>query len=187
MKWASPMKYSPKSNIKEKIRSGNRPDFNILNVALAPLLLIFEKNTSYALGRTSYRRYFICRRHTSLFFPVKRRIDAVIVVAVQMAADLGERFAEALEVHDLPLPQELDGIPHVRVFDQPQKVIIGGPRLLLCAHILKKVGNGVALGLECYCAKGHTAGGLGPDPGGMVGIIIGKALGLDLIRRKPFQ
>ena len=42
------------------------------------------------------------------------------------------RFSEALEVDDLPFPQELDHVVHVRVVRQPQDVVIGYPCFLPC-------------------------------------------------------
>ena len=51
---------------------------------------------------------------------VKGGVDAVVVFAVEMAADLAEGFTEALEMVDFPLAEELDGVSHVGIADQPQ-------------------------------------------------------------------
>ena len=40
------------------------------------------------------------------------------------------RFAEALEMDDLPLPQELDGVPHVGVVGETKDVVVGHPSFL---------------------------------------------------------
>ena len=40
-------------------------------------------------------------------------------------------FPEALEVDDLPLPEELDDIVDIGIIAQPQNVVIGDPGLLL--------------------------------------------------------
>lgn len=44
---------------------------------------------------------------------------------------LPHRVAEALEVHDLALPQELERLAHVGVVDQAQQVVVGCAGLLL--------------------------------------------------------
>ena len=45
-----------------------------------------------------------------------------------------EWFAEPLEVHDLPLPQEADNIIYVRIVGKTQDVVIGKAGLLLCCN-----------------------------------------------------
>ena len=45
-----------------------------------------------------------------------------------------ERFTEALIVHDLALAQILDGIAHVGIVTQPQNIVVGDSRLLLCYY-----------------------------------------------------
>lgn len=54
------------------------------------------------------------------------------------------RFAEALEMDDLPCPQELDGVIYIRVIAEPQDVIISQASLLLGGQIFRQVGNHVA-------------------------------------------
>lgn len=46
-------------------------------------------------------------------------------------------FAEALEVHDLPGPQETDRIADFRIFDQTQNVVVGGAGLLFWGDLVK--------------------------------------------------
>ena len=43
-------------------------------------------------------------------------------------------FAEALEVHDLPLAQEFDGIVDVRIIAQTKDIIVSDAGLLLCCN-----------------------------------------------------
>ena len=43
-------------------------------------------------------------------------------------------FAEALEMDDFTLSEELDDVTHVRVIHQPQDVVVGYARLLLCCE-----------------------------------------------------
>ena len=104
-----------------------------------------------------------------------------------MAAYLPQGFSEALEMVYFPLPQELDGIAHIGIADQPQQVIIGGSCLLLGAHILEKIGDGITLGLEHCCAEGLAACRLRPKACGMVHVVVGKALRLNLVGGKPAQ
>lgn len=49
-------------------------------------------------------------------------------------------FAEALEVHDLPGPQETDRIADFRIFDQTQNVVVGGAGFLLCCGFVSTAG-----------------------------------------------
>ena len=46
-------------------------------------------------------------------------------------------IAEALEMDDLPLPQETDGVVHIRVVGQPQNVVIGEAGLLLWCDLVR--------------------------------------------------
>ena len=54
------------------------------------------------------------------------------------------RFTEALEVHDLARPQELDDVVDVGIVGKAQDVIVGHARLLLCGEVLGEVGDGIA-------------------------------------------
>lgn len=49
-----------------------------------------------------------------------------------MMADDIQRFAETLEMNDLPLPQEPQRRQHIRVVCQVDEVFVGGAGLLLC-------------------------------------------------------
>ena len=59
-------------------------------------------------------------------------IHEVNILLVQFLSQQLHGFAEALEVDDFPLPQELDDIVHIRVVTQAKDVIIGYASLLLC-------------------------------------------------------
>lgn len=67
-------------------------------------------------------------------------------------------FTEPLEVDDFPFPQELDGVPYVRVVRQAEDVVIGNAGLLLSRQILGQVADGVPLGLEGSGAEGEPGG-----------------------------
>ena len=67
--------------------------------------------------------------------PVLSQIDGgvhgVDIALVQLPAQELDGLAEAMEVDDLPLPQEFDHIVHIRVIGKPQDIVIGDPSLLL--------------------------------------------------------
>ena len=66
---------------------------------------------------------------------VEFRVKGVEILAVQVVLGDAQRLAEPLEVDDFPFPQELDGVPYVRVVRQAEDVVIGNAGLLLwCNH-----------------------------------------------------
>ena len=66
-----------------------------------------------------------------LFLQVDGGVHGVDVALVQLPAQQLDGFAEALEVDDLPLPEELDDVVHVGIIGKPQNVVVGDPGLLL--------------------------------------------------------
>ena len=75
-----------------------------------------------------------------------------------------------------------DGVVHVRVvFDQPENVIVGDPGFLFRSEVFRQVGDRVAGGLEGGGGERHAAGGLRPQTCGVIHIVVGKALFLDLL------
>ena len=78
---------------------------------------------------------------------------------VQVVFHIFQRLAEALEMDDLPLPQKADRRQHIRIVHQPDDVVVGRARLLLCRHILMQVGDGVALAGKAQRIKRRAAGG----------------------------
>ena len=63
---------------------------------------------------------------------IEGRVGGVNIALVQLFPEQLGSLPEALEVDDLPLPQELDHVVHIRVIGQPQDVVIGYPCFLLC-------------------------------------------------------
>ena len=63
---------------------------------------------------------------------IEGRVGGVDIALVQLFPEQLGGFSEALEVDDLPLPQEFNNVVHVRVVGQAQDVIIGYPCFLLC-------------------------------------------------------
>ena len=68
---------------------------------------------------------------------VKRGIECIEIPAVQIVLRDAERIAESLVVHKLPLAEILDGIAYVGIVGQPQNVVIGYARLVLCCNLVK--------------------------------------------------
>ena len=62
---------------------------------------------------------------------VKCRVHIVHIFLIQLLSQQLHRLAEALEVDDLPFPQEFDHIVHVRIVRKPQDVVVGHSCLLL--------------------------------------------------------
>ena len=76
---------------------------------------------------------------------IKSRVKSVKVFGIQMILYEPQAFTESLEVYDLPLPQEADGVANFRVFHQPENVVIGAPGFLFCSQVFRQVGDRIAL------------------------------------------
>ena len=66
---------------------------------------------------------------------IEGRVHKVHILLIQLLPQQLHCLTKALEVHDLPLPEELDHVIHIRVIGQPQNVVIGDPCLLLWERI----------------------------------------------------
>ena len=64
-------------------------------------------------------------------------VEGIEVAAVQMVLNITQGFPEPLEMDDLPLPQETDGITHIVVLDHAQDVVVGGAGLLLWCDLVR--------------------------------------------------
>ena len=84
-------------------------------------------------------------------------------------------------MHNLARPKEFYGFAYIRVVYKPQDVVVRASRLLLCRHVLVKVGDGIALHLEFAGVKGNSSRSLGPYANGVVNIILVKAALFDLL------
>ena len=69
-----------------------------------------------------------------------------------------QALAEALEVYDLPLPEETKGIEQGGVIRKGHKVLVGCPGFLLRCHILVDVGDRVTGALDIGGGKGNAIG-----------------------------
>ena len=68
---------------------------------------------------------------------VERGIHIVHIFLIQLFAGEPQPLAEALEVDDLPLPQETDHVVDIGIVGEPQDVVIGDTRLLLCCNHIR--------------------------------------------------
>lgn len=116
---------------------------------------------------------------------VERRVAAVEILGIQVVLHLPQCFAETLEVHDFPLPQELDRVADIGVIAQPENVVVGAPCLLLCRHILGQVGDRIPLGLEIGSRERYAGGTLGIQSEGVVYEVRVESGFLDLFRCQP--
>ena len=66
--------------------------------------------------------------------PVERRVGEVDIFLIHLGLGQFEGLAEALEVDDLPLPQEADHVVHIRVITETQDIVIGEAGFLLCCN-----------------------------------------------------
>ena len=68
---------------------------------------------------------------------VEGGVGEIDVPGVHLLLAQPQTFAEALEVDDLPLPQEADYVVYIRVVGQPENVIVGEPCLLLWCDLVR--------------------------------------------------
>ena len=86
-------------------------------------------------GHTGTRRRFglefvtFARIGQTLY--VELGVVGVVVTRIQIFLNIAQGIAEALEVNDLALTQELDRIAYIRVVNQAQQVIVSCARFLL--------------------------------------------------------
>lgn len=93
-----------------------------------------------------------------------------------------DRIAEPLKVNYLPRPEETDDVVHVRIVRQPEDIVVGGARLLLCCHILTKIRNGIPLALQVGSGKRHSRRASRIHGVGMVNIVISHAVAVKGLR-----
>ena len=90
-----------------------------------------------------------------------------------------EGFAKPLEMYDLPLTQETDGVLYLGgIFTEPEDVVVGDAGFLLCGQILRQICDWVAGGLEGGGREGDSRRSLRPQAGGVIHIVDVKARGL---------
>ena len=65
---------------------------------------------------------------------VEGGVGKIDVFRVHLLLAQPQTLAEALEVDDLPLPQEADHVVHIRVITETQDIVIGEAGFLLCCN-----------------------------------------------------
>ena len=68
---------------------------------------------------------------------VEGGIGKVDILGVHLVLAQPQAFAEALEVDDLPLPEEADDVVHVRVVGQAENVVVGLSGLLFWCDLVR--------------------------------------------------
>ena len=95
---------------------------------LAGVMAEEENDSRRTLIVDSRERFVMCR---SIRLFVELGIESIEVAAVKLILYDPQAFAEPLVVYDLALPQEADRIAHLRVFDEPEDIVVGRPGFLL--------------------------------------------------------
>ncbi len=99
---------------------------------------------------------------------------------VQLFPQQLDGFAEALEVDDLPLPQEADHIVDIRIIRKPENIIISCTGLLLGSQILRQIGDGIAFDGHGSSTSGEAGGCGGVHTGSVIHKIGSKGAVLNL-------
>ena len=76
---------------------------------------------------------------------------------------------------DLPLPEEPDGVVHIRIIAEPENVVVSHPGFLLRRQILRQIGHRVALDGHRRGIPGEACRRRGIDTGGVIHEIGRKA------------
>ena len=76
---------------------------------------------------------------------VESRIGEIDVSEVHFLLAQPQTFAKPLEVDNLPLPQEADGVVYIRIVGQPQNVVVGEAGLLLWCDLVRTTFAGEAI------------------------------------------
>ena len=69
------------------------------------------------------------------YLHIKCRVHIVNILLVQLVPQQFTGLSKSLEMHNLPFPEELDHVIHIRIIGKPQDVVIGDPGLLLWERI----------------------------------------------------
>lgn len=71
-------------------------------------------------------------------------VKCIEITAVKLFLHEPEAFAESLVVDDLPLPQEADRITDLRIFYEPEDIIVGRAGLLFSGKVLVEIRDRIA-------------------------------------------
>lgn len=67
----------------------------------------------------------------TVFTHIKGRVKGIEILFIQLILGYPQGLAETLEMHDFPGSQEFDGLTYIRLFYQPQDIVVGAARFLL--------------------------------------------------------
>ena len=116
---------------------------------------------------------------------IECRIIAIEVSGIQIILNHTQCLTESLIMHNFSFTQEADWISNFRhISNYPENVIVSASCFLLCCHILMKVGNRIAFGLEFTCIKWNATGSLWPYGNGMINLIWAKSRFFDFFHRE---
>ena len=117
----------------------------------------------------------------SLSLLVKRGVDRVEILRVEIVLRDAQGIAEALIVHDLALAQEFDWVADIGIVAKTQNVVIGRACLLFGGKVFVEVGQKVALDSNIFHIKRHARCGEGINARGMIDKIGGKGALFDFL------
>ena len=95
-------------------------------------------------------------------------VAGVEVLGIEVILGDAEGIGKALIMHDLALAQEFDDVVDVGIVREAKDIVVGGSRLLLGGEVLVEIGQNIALYADVFHIKGHSRGGNGVEPCGMV-------------------
>ena len=80
----------------------------------------------------------------------KWMLDATLIklLPIHIPLQVIQCFSEALEVDDLPLPQEFQTVCQVGVIGEVDQILIGRPGLLFCRHVFMEISYWIAHGVD---------------------------------------
>jgi hypothetical protein len=93
-------------------------------------------------------------------------LDATLkkLCTIHIPLQMIQCLPEALEVDDLPLPQEPQNVNQVGIIGEIDQVFIGCPGFFFSCHILMEVSYWITHGVDVGSCPGDTVGVTGVDP-----------------------
>lgn len=116
-----------------------------------------------------------------LFLLIKRRVVCVEIFAICMILRNTEGIAESLEMCDLSLTEEFDGIADIGIVYETEDVIIGYTSLLFGCEVFVQIGKYITLDSDIGRGKGCSCGRLRINACGMIDKIGVKARFFDFL------
>jgi len=114
---------------------------------------------------------------------VKRRVECVEILAVEFILNDSHGVAKSLEMHDLALAEESEGIGDVGIIRETDEVVVGHASLLLRRLRFGKIGKRIALDADVLHIEGHARRRDRIKSRGVIYVVRLKHRSLDLIDR----